>query len=134
MSVWDDRLRGRADVGEVLGEGGFDRPTLAEWTRERLAWTEETRADVIRRSSMSPAHAYQIMQGTRVGSRDKLVRLAFGWQLGPDEASRMIEVGGANALDPTSRRDTIVAWCLAHGLDVHQANDLLWRNGERPLE
>lgn len=134
MGVWDNRLRGHEDLESVLEEGGFDRPTLPEWTKERLAWTGEAKADVIRRSGLNQTFAYQIMQGKRTGSRDKLIRLAFGWRLGPDDASRMIELGGSDALDPTSRRDTIIAWSLANGLDVHKANDALWHCGERTLD
>lgn len=120
-------------VEALLAAGDFDRPTLAQWVSERLTDLGESKAAVIRRSGLVPAHAYQIMQGRRAGSRDKLLRLAFGLRLDPDDASRLLELGGANALDPGSRRDAVLAWCLSRGVMVWDADDLLWSIGEPPL-
>lgn len=122
-----------ADLDEVLSRAALDERDLSAWARDRMATAGVPRNDAIHRSRLNQTFAYQILAGTRHASRDKLLQLAFGMQLGIRDASELLERGGLCRLRPDCRRDLIVAYALHHGLGVEQCDDLLWEHGERTI-
>lgn len=122
-----------ADLDEVLSCAAFDEKDLSAWACDRLSSTGVPRNDAIHRSRLNQTFAYQILAGTRRASRDKLLQLAFGMQLGIRDASELLERGGACRLRPDCRRDLIVAFALHRGMGVEQCDDLLWAHGERTI-
>jgi hypothetical protein len=122
-----------ADLDEVLACASLDERDLSAWARDCLAASGMPRNDAIHRSRLNQTFAYQILAGTRRASRDKLLQLAFGMQLGIHDASELLERGGACRLRPDCRRDLIVAYALHHGMGVEQCDDLLWEHGERTI-
>lgn len=120
-------------IEEVLGHAETSSQELPDWIERKLAERGIKRNVVVRRSRLNQTYAYQIMAGLRRASRDKLVQLCFGMGLSVDEACELLEVGSVNRLNPTCRRDIIIAYCLDHGLDVTECDDLLWRYGESTL-
>ncbi len=122
-----------ADLDEVLSRAALDERDLSAWARDRMATAGVPRNDAIHRSRLNQTFAYQILAGTRHASRDKLLQLAFGMQLGIRDASELLERGGACRLRPDCRRDLIVAYALHHGTGVEQCDDLLWEHGERTI-
>lgn len=122
-----------ADLDEVLACASFDERDLSAWACDCLAASGMPRNDAIHRSRLNQTFAYQILAGTRRASRDKLLQLAFGMQLGIRDTSELLERGGACRLRPDCRRDLIVAYALHHGLGVEQCDDLLWEHGERTI-
>lgn len=122
-----------AALDEVLSRAALDERDLSAWARDRMATAGVPRNDAIHRSRLNQTFAYQILAGTRHASRDKLLQLAFGMQLGIHDASELLERGGACRLRPDCRRDLIVAYALHHGTGVEQCDDLLWEHGERTI-
>ncbi len=122
-----------SDLDEVLACASFDERDLSAWARDCLAASGMPRNDAIHRSRLNQTFAYQILAGTRRASRDKLLQLAFGMQLGIRDTSELLERGGACRLRPDCRRDLIVAYALHHGMGVEQCDDLLWEHGERTI-
>lgn len=122
-----------ADLDEVLQCAALDERDLSAWARDRMAASGMPRNDAIHRSRLNQTFAYQILAGTRRASRDKLLQLAFGMQLGIRDTSELLERGGACRLRPDCRRDLIVAYALHHGMGIEQCDDLLWAHGERTI-
>lgn len=100
------------------------------WFKSTLESRRCTRIEAIRASKLNSTFGYQIIAGSRHASRDKLLQLAFGLELTPEETSRMLTLGGHAPLMEDDRRDTIVAWCLANGRGLEEADDILWNHGE----
>lgn len=90
-------------------------------------------AAAVRMADIGPTYGYQIFVGSRMPSRDKVLRLAFAMGLGIDEAQRALELAGVNALRPDARRDAIVVWCLGAGMSLQRAQEELWERGEATL-
>ena len=91
-------------------------------------------AAAVRMADIGPTYGYQIFVGDRMPSRDKVLRLAFAMGLGIDEAQRALELSGANALRPDTKRDAVVVWCLGAGMSLQRAQEELWERGEATLQ
>ncbi|MCH3967519.1 MAG: hypothetical protein PHR15_07870 [Atopobiaceae bacterium] len=117
-------------LADILGGMVADGRDLPAWIADTLDARTLTRSQVIRDSHLNPTFAYQIMAGARHASRDKLIQLAFGLRLDPDDADAMLERGGMSALRAYDRRDVVVAYCLARSTGLAACDDLLWSLGE----
>ena len=126
-------LKGDGSVDDLLDAAPLDARSLSEWVAERMGERACTKRQVVNGSRLNQTFAYQILAGTRRPSRDKLIQLAFGLGLGVDEASDLLERGGAARLQPSSRRDVIVAFALSRGMDVTACDDLLYDHHEATL-
>lgn len=120
-------------LDEALSFVRADQRTLSAWLMDYIDSRDIKRGIAIKKSLLNQTFAYQIFAGSRRPSRDKLIQLAFGLDMGPKDASRLLEHGGVNALLPTCRRDVIIAFCLEKGLDIGACEDMLWAEGEKTL-
>ena len=90
--------------------------------------------ELIDRSGIERSYYYQIMNGRRTPGRDKLLRLAIGAGLSVDETNRMLELAGHAPLYPKNRRDIILSVALNQSASVTDADLLLYKYEEKPLE
>lgn len=120
-------------VADALASAHIDERTLSAWLLDLVHAKGVDRMTAIRRARLNQTFGYQIFAGDRRASRDKLIQLAFGLELGVEGACELLERGGTNPLAPTCRRDVVIAFCLAHGLDVGACDDALWDVGEKTL-
>lgn len=130
---WDFIRESGVGPAEALAHAPLDDRSFSAWISSVLSARSLRRNEVVHASRLNQTFAYQILAGLRHPTRDKLVQLAFGMQLGIDEASELLERGGANALSPRCRRDVVIAYALDRGLSVLECDDLLWSVGERTL-
>ncbi len=89
--------------------------------------------DVIKKSFIPDGYAYQLFEGRKNGSRDKLLRLALAYPLSIADANRLLRAGGFNDLYVRSRRDAIIMYCLEKKYSVLDTNNLLYESGEEIL-
>lgn len=120
-------------LADILGGMVVDERGLPVWVADTLDARSLARSQVIRDSHLNPTFAYQIMAGARHASRDKLIQLAFGLGLDPEDADAMLERGGMSALRTYDRRDVVVAYCLARDTGLAACDDLLWSLGENTI-
>ena len=130
---WDFILDSHASANDALRLAPLDGRSFSQWIADMLEARSLRRNEVVHASHLNQTFAYQIISGSRHAARDKLIQLAFGMRLGIDEASELLERGGANALSPRCRRDVVIAYALVKGLSVLECDDLLWSVGERTL-
>ena len=74
-------------------------------------------------------YGHQLFNGTRRPSRDKVLQLAVGMGLSVEEAQRLLQAAGKNALYPRLKRDAALIFCLKEGYDMMETQDLLGRCG-----
>lgn len=108
--------------------------TFAEYFRSLPAAHSMDSADLIRRSGLERSYFYQVMKGTRNPGRDKVLRLCLGAGLDLKETIRALELSGNALLYPRKRRDIILTVAINQKAGVDDANLLLFKYGEDPLE
>lgn len=87
------------------------------------------KSDVVRRSGLNRVYTYQILQGRRLPSRDKLVALCFGMQLTLDETNDLLKSAGLAELYARSKRDSLIIYAINSKKNIFFVNELLFDNG-----
>ena len=103
--------------------------TLSEYLMMLLKQKELKRADVVRYSGLEKAYVYQIFDGEKKPSRDKLIALAFGLHLNKEETQRMLKLGRCSELYPRIERDALILFNIHHGKSINETDDELYERG-----
>lgn len=102
---------------------------LSQYLRQLLRRKKLRRADVVRDSALDKGYVYQIFDGEKMPSRDKLIALAFGLHLDEEETQRMLRVAGYSELYVKIPRDALILYSLRRGRNVMETDDALYENG-----
>ena len=76
---------------------------------------------------------YDIFQGKSRPGRDHAIMLAFGLHCDLRQTQRLLRLAGVSELWCKRRRDAILIWCIDRGYTREQADDELFRLGEKTL-
>lgn len=88
-----------------------------------------SKADVVRDSLLNRTYVYQIFDGRRTPSRDKLIAVAFGMHLTAEETQAMLKLSGYRNLYVKDERDAILLFSLNQNMNIEKANELLYDHG-----
>ena len=78
---------------------------------------------------MDKAFVYQIFNGSKRPSRDKLIAITFGMHLNEEETQRVLKIAGHSELYPRVPRDALILFSIQRGVDIWQTDDALDKNG-----
>ena len=119
------------DIKDFLANNQENMLTLTfpEYLMMLLRQKKRKRADVVRDSGLEKAYVYQIFNGEKKPSRDKLIAIAFGLHLDAEETQRMLKLGGCSELYARVARDAVILFAVQRGMDIAAADDLLYSNG-----
>lgn len=92
-----------------------------------------SKAEIIRRSNLDRTYAYQILNGTKLPGRDKILALSIAAGLSLRETQRMLECAEEGILYSRSSRDAVIIYGIEHHLTILQINELLDKHKENPL-
>ena len=104
--------------------------SLKEWLEVKQC----SKTDVIRRSSLNRAYVYQIFSGLKMPSRDKVIALAFGFDMDLTETDRLLKQAGYRELYARDRRDALLISAISHKKSIMDANELLFDHEIECLE
>lgn len=107
--------------------------SLSQYLQQLLDERGLRRIDVIHAANLNETFGYQVFTGARKAGRDKLLQIAFAMGLTLQETSRLLQAGDANGLYCKDRRDAIIIFCLSHSSSLAEANEELYRFGERTI-
>ena len=91
------------------------------------------KAKVIQVSGISRTYAYQILQGEKNPSRDKVLALALAAGMDLKNINQCLKLAGMNALYEKVRKDAIILFALNKKLSILEINELLYEMGEEPF-
>ena len=92
-----------------------------------------TKDQVITDSNIQKNYGYQIFDGSKTPSRDKVIALALAMQLTLDEANRLLHLSNNGILYPKIKRDSIIIFGLENNQKIIDLNITLDDFGEAPL-
>ena len=103
--------------------------TLSEYLMALLKQNNLRRSDIVRDSGLEKAYVYQIFNGEKKPSRDKLIAITFGLHLPAEETQRTLKLGGYSELYARVARDAVILFAVSHGKDIWETDGLLHDNG-----
>ena len=127
------KLLASTSVDSYLEQPEVRDRELTDFLCEQLEAHGLKRADVVRLSGLNATVVYDIFAGKSKPGKDNAVMFAMGLGCDVSQTQRLLRLAGAGELWCKNRRDAILLWCIEHGLTREQADDELYRLGERTL-
>lgn len=92
------------------------------------------KASVIRNSEFDTVYFHQIIAGTKVPSRDKLLRVLIALKAPFTDCQLALRLYGHAILYPRVRRDGCLIYCINNHFTLTRTQEELQKNGEAPLK
>ena len=106
---------------------------LPEYLERLLREKDMKRAEVIRRADLDRAFGYQIFDGSKSPSRDKVLQIAIGFRLNYDETCELLRVARKPALYARLKREAVLIYAIGHGLSIMETQYMLMEAELTPL-
>ena len=108
-------------------------PDLRTHLNQLLYEKNMTIADVNKEAQLDQKYIYQIFDGRKKASRDKLIAIAYGLRLSAEETQTLLKISRNQPLYVKDKRDSIILWSLMHEKNLCETNDLLDKHGFETL-
>ena len=108
--------------------------TLSQYFDILLEEKGIARKEAIKNSQLNYTYGYQILNGTRKATKDKLIQLCFGLKATPEEANRILVLADAGGLYGRNRRDCVIIFALEKGISLTETNELLYELNEKVID
>lgn len=106
-------------------EEAFQMSPFHEFITEKCTEINTAPERVILRAGLDRVYGHQIFQGIRRPSRDKVIQLAFGFDLGPDETQELLRRARYSELYPKIKRDAAILFCIQRKISFIDTQNLL---------
>ncbi len=80
---------------------------------------------VIKRAAIERTYGHQLFNGRRKPSRDKVIQLAFGFEMDIEETQTLLQIAQKSMLYPKIKRDTVILLCIEKKMNVFEAQSTL---------
>lgn len=129
-------IKKSTEIKNFLAENNEDIKnfTLSEYLNILIDKKQVPKGEVIKKAELNYTYGYQMINGTRKPTKDKLLQLCFGLGATVEEANRILLIADAGGLYIKNRRDCIIIFALDKGLSLDETNELLYELGEKVFE
>ena len=93
-----------------------------------------SKSNIINKSDFSYCYFYDVINGRKIPSRDKIIRLALALGLSLDECQTALKFCGRSQLYPRIKRDSIIIHGINRKLSIYEVSDKLLSLGEEDLK
>ena len=80
---------------------------------------------LVKNAYLERTYAYQILNGKRNPTKDKIVMIALALEMSLIETQRALEISHAGILYPKDERDSVLIYAVEHSLNIRDTNVLL---------
>lgn len=88
-----------------------------------------SKSDVIKRADIDRVYGYQIISGTRMPTREKLLQLGFGLCLDASGMQALLKATGYAPLYPKVKRDAAILFCFNKSYNFLETQAMLQQAG-----
>ena len=92
------------------------------------------KSEVIAQTNMQKNYAYQICNGTKKGSKDKIIQLALAMHLDLHDTNNLLSLSNNGLLYAKVKKDAILIYALQHHYNLFKTNELLIAQGFDALD
>ena len=107
---------------------------IKEYRKNADDTSSKKKSDIINKADMSYCYFYDVINGRKIPSKDKIIRIALAMNLSLDDCQEALRISGKSALYPRIKRDSILIYAINKGYSIYQTNDLLAEHGEEMLK
>ena len=123
------------DLTEFIhrNEKNFEKMDVAYFFDKVLSAKSIKKSDVIKNSAIERTYGYQILNGTKKPSRDKLIQLCIGAEFSFEETQTALKRTGFAPLYTKCKRDCIIVYAIKSKKSVIDTDFLLNKFDEKIL-
>ncbi|MBR2407922.1 MAG: XRE family transcriptional regulator [Lachnospiraceae bacterium] len=112
----------------------FHEMDVADYLNQLLIKYNLEKCDVTRRGGFAGNYLYQIFNGKKNPSRDKLIQIALGFPLTLEETQELLKRGGYSELYVRDSRDAFLMFAIEKKYLLRDVNELLYKNNKKIIE
>ena len=102
--------------------------SVAEYLNEMLIKYDLEKCDVAKRGGFAGNYPYQIFNGIKAASRDKLIQIAIGFPLAVEETQYLLRLGGHSELYVRNSRDAYIMFALEKRYGIAENNFFIMKD------
>ncbi|MBR1530584.1 MAG: hypothetical protein IJ643_00840 [Eubacterium sp.] len=131
----DELKQKNIDIQEYINnnEDSFIEINLKTMWEEYYKKSNKSKSDIINNADISYIYFYEIMQGKKVPTKDKIVRLMLAMELSLDDCQTALKYCNHSQLYPRIKRDSLIIYAIENKLTLYDLFELLSVNGEEEL-
>lgn len=131
----NDQLMSSTDIEYFLynNNGDLKSSSFADALYHLLENHQLKYADVIKQAQLSESYGYQLLNGRRQPSRDKVIQLALTAHFTLKETNRLLKLAGRSELYVKDKRDAVIMFALNRQLSLLDAEDILIEQQLMPI-
>jgi hypothetical protein len=99
-------------------ESGYDIPPFSVYISALCSEKNTLPQHIIKKADIERSYGHQLFNGTRTPSRDKVIQLAFGFEMNFDDTQKLLTIAKKSILYPKIKRDAVIIYALNHGYDI----------------
>lgn len=99
--------------------------TFVDYLETLLEQRSITKGDLIVQTTLDRTYAYQIMNGSKNPSQDKVIQFALALRLNLHDTNVLLTLSKNESLYPKIKRDALIIFCINKHYSVIQTNQLL---------
>lgn len=107
---------------------------LSEYLNRLIEEKGCKKTDIIKHTNLNRAYVYQIFEGRKMPSRDKLIAISIGMNLEFDEMQALLKYAGYRPLYARDTRDAAIIFSVQHGYSFDEMNTTLYEQGAKEIE
>lgn len=108
--------------------------TFAEYLNSCLKQHNLSKSEAIENSNIQKNYGYQIFDGSKTPSRNKVLALCLSMGLSVEETNRLLKLSDHSILYPRIKRDSIIHFSLENKYNLIDTNILLHDMNEKIIE
>ena len=101
-------------------------PKLPDVLSKYIDENKISKADVIRMLNVDRNYGYQMLNGTRIPTRNCLIQIALLLKLDADQISYLLRLAGKSPLYVRNIVDARVFYAVKHNMEYQEAVDFIW--------
>lgn len=98
-----------------------------------IARSGMSKCNIINKADFNYCYFYDIVNGRKIASRDKIIRLMLSMRLTTEDCQKALRISSRSALYPKVQRDALLIYGIENRLTVDQVNQMLAQKGEEIL-
>lgn len=103
-------------------------PELGDFLSGCMERTGISRSDCISALNLDRSYGYQLLNGTRIPTRECLIRIGLLFGLSIEELQRMLNIAGRHSLYVKDMFDAKVFYAVKHKMSYQDALAFIWEN------
>ena len=131
----DQLADNNCSIDDYLEENREDMIVLAakDFWEAAIERSGMSKCNIINKADFNYCYFYDIVNGRKIASRNKVIRLILSMHLTTDDCQEALRISGRSALYPKVQRDALLIYGIENRYTVDETNQLLSAHGEDTL-